>query len=78
MSVNYKFLIQYDGTRFYGWEHQPSQEMTIQGKLEAVLSTMAGEPVEVIGAGRTDAGVHAKGMVANWPSACGRLSVLLT
>lgn len=65
MSVNYKFLIQYDGTRFYGWEHQPSQEMTIQGKLEAVLSTMAGEPVEVIGAGRTDAGVHAKGMVAN-------------
>ncbi|MBQ6094452.1 MAG: tRNA pseudouridine(38-40) synthase TruA [Lachnospiraceae bacterium] len=65
MSVNYKFLIQYDGTRFYGWEHQPSQEMTIQGKLEAVLSTMAGESVEVIGAGRTDAGVHAKGMVAN-------------
>ncbi|MBO5987009.1 MAG: tRNA pseudouridine(38-40) synthase TruA [Lachnospiraceae bacterium] len=65
MSVNYKFLIQYDGTRFYGWEHQPSQEMTIQGKLEAVLSTMAGEAVEVIGAGRTDAGVHAKGMVAN-------------
>lgn len=65
MSVNYKMLIQYDGTRFYGWERQPGNEMTIQGKLESVLSLMVGEPVEVIGAGRTDAGVHARGMVAN-------------
>ena len=65
MSLNYKMLIQYDGTRYYGWEHQPGNEMTIQGKLEAVLSVLAGEPVEVIGAGRTDAGVHARGMVAN-------------
>lgn len=65
MSLNYKMIIQYDGTRFYGWEHQPGQEMTIQGKLESVLSLMVGEPVEVIGAGRTDAGVHARGMVAN-------------
>lgn len=65
MAANYKFLIQYDGTRFFGWEHQPGNEMTIQGKLEAVLSLMIGQPVEVIGAGRTDAGVHARGMVAN-------------
>lgn len=65
MSVNYKFVIQYDGTRFYGWEHQPNTDMTIQGKLESVLALMVGEPVEVIGAGRTDAGVHARGMVAN-------------
>ncbi|MBR4605525.1 MAG: tRNA pseudouridine(38-40) synthase TruA [Lachnospiraceae bacterium] len=64
-ALNYKMVIQYDGSRFYGWEHQPGQEMTIQGKLESVLSLMVGEPVEVIGAGRTDAGVHAKGMVAN-------------
>ncbi len=63
--MNYKMVIQYDGSRFYGWEHQPGQEMTIQGKLESVLSAMAGESVEVIGAGRTDAGVHARGMVAN-------------
>ena len=63
--VNYKMVIQYDGSRFYGWEHQPGQEMTIQGKIESVLALMVGEPVEVIGAGRTDAGVHARGMVAN-------------
>lgn len=62
---NYKLLIAYDGTRYFGWEHQPNTDMTIQGKLEAVLSAMVDEPVEVIGAGRTDAGVHAKGMVAN-------------
>ena len=51
--------------RYYGWEHQPTTDMTIQGKLESVLSAMTGTEVEVIGAGRTDAGVHAKGMVAN-------------
>jgi tRNA pseudouridine38-40 synthase len=58
-------LIAYDGTRYYGWEHQNSTDMTIEGKLESVLSLMVKEPVNVIGAGRTDAGVHAKGMVAN-------------
>ena len=58
---NYKMIIAYDGTRYYGWEHQPNTDMTIQGKLESVLSQMTGMEVEVIGAGRTDAGVHAKG-----------------
>lgn len=57
---NYKMIITYDGTRYYGWEHQPTTDMTIQGKLESVLSAMTGTEVEVIGAGRTDAGVHAK------------------
>lgn len=65
MKRNCKFIISYDGTRYYGWEHQPNTDMTIQGKLENVLEKMVGEPVELIGAGRTDAGVHAKGMVAN-------------
>ena len=65
MLRNYKFIIAYDGTRFYGWEHQPGIEMTIQGKIENVLSRMLGKDVEVIGCGRTDAGVHAKAMVAN-------------
>ncbi|MBR1568906.1 MAG: tRNA pseudouridine(38-40) synthase TruA, partial [Lachnospiraceae bacterium] len=65
MTENYKMLLAYDGTRYYGWEHQPNTDMTIQGKLETVLAKMTGVPVEVIGAGRTDAGVHAKGMVAN-------------
>ena len=62
--LNYKLTIRYDGSRYYGWERQPGRE-TIQGKLEAVLSEMAGSPVEVIGAGRTDAGVHAAAMIAN-------------
>ncbi|MBQ6292271.1 MAG: tRNA pseudouridine(38-40) synthase TruA [Lachnospiraceae bacterium] len=62
--LNYKLTIRYDGSRYFGWERQPGRE-TIQGKLEAVLSEMAGEAVEVIGAGRTDAGVHAAAMIAN-------------
>ena len=48
---NYKMIITYDGTRYYGWEHQPTTDMTIQGKLESVLSAMIGTEVEVIGAG---------------------------
>ena len=62
---NYKMIISYDGSRYYGWEHQPGIELTIQGKLENVLEKLNGSAVEVIGAGRTDAGVHAKGMVCN-------------
>jgi tRNA pseudouridine38-40 synthase len=65
MKENYRFTIAYDGGRYYGWEHQPNTDMTIQGKLENVLSLMADAPVEVIGAGRTDAGVHAQAMTAN-------------
>lgn len=62
---NYKMIISYDGTRFYGWEHQPNTDMTIQGKIETVLGRMTDSVVEVLGAGRTDAGVHARAMVAN-------------
>lgn len=64
MRKNYKMIICYDGSRYYGWEHQPDRD-TIQGKLENVLSRLCGEKVDVIGAGRTDAGVHAKAMTAN-------------
>ena len=49
-TKNYKMIISYDGTRYYGWEHQPNTDMTIQGKLENVLSQMIGADVEVIGA----------------------------
>lgn len=63
---NYKIVIQYDGTRYKGWQTQNSTENTIQGKIESVLSSMAGYPVEVIGSGRTDAGVHAVGQTANF------------
>ena len=63
--MNYKMTIQYDGTRYNGWQKQGNTENTIQGKLETLLSRLSGEPVEVQGAGRTDAGVHALGQVAN-------------
>lgn len=65
MKKNVKMIVSYDGSRYYGWEHQPNTDMTIQGKLENVLSKMVGSDVEVLGAGRTDAGVHAKAMVCN-------------
>ncbi len=64
MEKNYKLTIAYDGTRFFGWERQPDRE-TIQGKLESVLEKLNGASVDVIGAGRTDAGVHARAMVAS-------------
>ncbi len=64
MKRNYRFIIMYDGSRYYGWQRLPEHD-TIQGKLEAVLERLCGEPVEVIGAGRTDAGVHAWRMAAN-------------
>ena len=63
---NYKITIQYDGTRYKGWQVQKSTDMTIQGKIQDVLSAMTGQEIEVIGSGRTDAGVHAFGQVANF------------
>ncbi len=65
MKNNYKALISYDGTRYQGWERQPGCA-TIQGKIEDVLRYLDENGVEVTSAGRTDAGVHAKGMVANF------------
>ncbi|MDY6351900.1 tRNA pseudouridine(38-40) synthase TruA [Candidatus Weimeria sp. HCP3S3_B5] len=67
---NYKLKIEYDGSRYFGWEHQPDKP-TIQGKIESVLSRMLYPDQEIapvpdlIGAGRTDAGVHARGMIAS-------------
>lgn len=63
---NYLITVSYDGTRYKGWQVQKNTEDTIQGKLQNVLSTLCGYPVEVIGSGRTDAGVHAKCQVANF------------
>lgn len=63
--MNYKLTIQYDGSRYDGWQKQGNTDNTIQGKLEAVLSRLAGQPIELHGAGRTDAGVHAEGQVAS-------------
>lgn len=63
--MNYKLTIQYDGSRYDGWQKQGNTTNTIQGKLEGVLSRLVGGPVEVHGAGRTDAGVHALGQTAS-------------
>lgn len=67
---NIKMVIEYDGSRYLGWQRQKSTDNTIQGKLENVLSIMTQEEVEVIGSGRTDAGVHAYAQVANFKTAC--------
>lgn len=63
---NIRIMLQYDGTRYDGWQKQGNTQQTIQGRLEAVLERMAGRPVEVHGSGRTDAGVHALCQVANF------------
>ena len=63
---NIRLLIQYEGTRYQGWQRQESSENTIQGKMERLLTQMCGEKIELQGSGRTDAGVHALGQVANF------------
>ena len=65
---NIRLLIEYDGTRYDGWQRlgKSSKGDTIQSRLEGVLSRMTNEPVEIIGSGRTDKGVHAAGQVANF------------
>lgn len=63
--ANILLILQYDGTRYEGWQKQKGSRKTIQGRLEAVLSEFAHTPVEVCGSGRTDAGVHARGQAAN-------------
>lgn len=64
--MNYRLLLKYDGTKLNGWQKQGNTENTIQGKLEAILERMYGTYVEIHGSGRTDAGVHALGQVANF------------
>lgn len=64
--TNYAMIVSYDGTRYEGWQKQTRTKETIQGKIEDALLQVTGEVCQVNGAGRTDAGVHAKGQCANF------------
>ena len=63
---NLRLDICYDGTRYRGWQRLAGEDNTIQGKIEQALSRILGEPIEISGSGRTDAGAHARGQVANF------------
>jgi tRNA pseudouridine38-40 synthase len=65
MKKNFKLIIEYDGTRYHGWQRQ-KDDRSIQGEIEKALQKMTANRVTVIGSGRTDAGVHAEGQVASF------------
>jgi tRNA pseudouridine38-40 synthase len=63
---NYKIIVQYDGSKYKGWQKLKDNDLSIQEKIETVLTKMAGEEIHVIGCGRTDAGTHAENYTANF------------
>ena len=63
---NLRLDICYEGSRYRGWQRLSGTDNTIQGKIETALSRILDEPIEISGSGRTDAGVHAQGQVANF------------
>jgi tRNA pseudouridine38-40 synthase len=65
MTTNFKLIIEYDGSRYHGWQRQ-KEDRSIQGEIEKALKTITTRSVTLIGSGRTDAGVHAQGQVANF------------
>ncbi len=71
MERNILSTLAYDGTGFKGWQRLPGAQRTVQECVEQALSKVLGRPTNVIGAGRTDAGVHAEGQAANFRAASG-------
>ena len=65
MIKNFKIIIEYDGTRYHGWQRQ-KEYATIQGEIEKALGIITAKHIVVNGSGRTDAGVHARGQAANF------------
>ena len=63
--MRYFIYLQYDGTRYHGWQIQPNG-ISVQEELQNALSTLLNQPIDIVGAGRTDAGVHARMMVAHF------------
>ena len=63
---NFRLALCYEGTRYRGWQKQGNTEDTLQGRLEALLSRLLGQNVEIAGSGRTDAGVHARRQVCSF------------
>ncbi|MBR6030363.1 MAG: tRNA pseudouridine(38-40) synthase TruA [Bacteroidaceae bacterium] len=63
--MRYFITLSYDGTRYHGWQIQPNGD-SVQQRLQEALSTLLRQPIEVVGAGRTDTGVHARMMVAHF------------
>ncbi len=67
--INIKLIIEYEGTKYYGWQKQKDL-LSIQGILEDIISQITQEKITLNGSGRTDAGVHALGQVANFKTNC--------
>ena len=67
MKKKFKMIVEYDGTRYHGWQRQ-KDDRSIQGEIEKALQKITAKSVTVIGSGRTDAGVHAEGQVASFES----------
>lgn len=63
--MRYFLTLSYDGTPFHGWQVQPNAT-TVEGELERALATVCRQPLDIVGAGRTDTGVHARMMVAHF------------
>lgn len=80
VAQTYRATVQYDGTAYYGFQRQRRGTPSIQAELERALAHLAGRPIRVIGAGRTDTGVHALGQVIGftieWPQRHGPVALL--
>lgn len=63
--MRYFIQLAYDGTRYHGWQIQPNG-ISVEGEIERCLSTILRQPIDIVGAGRTDAGVHARCMFAHF------------